>query len=114
MICGSESGAGSAGWFLLEESHVVGIECQLGLWSSEGSAGLDAQGGALPCVAVDTGSWLGGQLGLSTRVLTSDLSSMGVSGTLTSLWCLASPTESVPSWPGGSIAAFSTRALQVP
>lgn len=69
--------------------------CLLGLWSSEGSGGLDIQGDPLLCLAVDSGSWLGAQLGLSTRVLTSDLSSTALLGTLTSLWCLAlSPTVS--------------------
>lgn len=49
--------------------------CQLGLWSSEGSGGLDVQGGPLLCLAVDSGLWLGAQLGLLTRELISELSS---------------------------------------
>lgn len=66
---GQEFGDSSAGWLLLEGvSDAVGIRCHLKAW-------LDSQGGPCLCLAVDAGSWLEAQLGLSSRVLTSDLPS---------------------------------------
>lgn len=65
----------SGGYFYLGISHKSAIRCWLGLESSENTTGPDVQVGSLMWLAVDAGSWLSIQLGLSPELFTSGLSS---------------------------------------
>ena len=80
--------------FLHSIFHAVAVKCQLGLLSSEGSTGMNVQGGSLTWLAVDAGCWLWAQLVLSTRVMMCGLSTcLGLLGA----WQLGSEKKHLKS-----------------
>lgn len=78
MICGAGIWRGLS-WAVLARGASDGVRCQPGLPASEALTGRDVRGDPRLRLAVDAGSWLKAHLGLSTRGLTSDLSSTVVS-----------------------------------
>lgn len=75
--------------------------CQLGLQAADGPSGLDIPGLPFTWLVVDGGRWLRPQLGLSLRVPTRGLSSMGVSVCSECLFGGQFPLRKVSREPGG-------------
>lgn len=62
-IVGWEFRTGLARQFSIGLSHAIAVRSWPGLQPPEGSTGLDIQDGALTQLTIDTGCWLGAQLG---------------------------------------------------
>lgn len=91
MIVGRELAEGSAGWFCLTGSPAVAVQCRaVIIWRLDRTSEETHS-------SIWELSW-GPQRECWTWPFLHD-----VSGPLTSLWLLAPPTLSIPTWPGGSI-----------